>query len=471
MSLEFNIVRLKDLTTEKYNYTYFDILNPAKPLDVFYYRYNRDYVKSQLEHPDPTDCLYTLDPYIGKHFNNVTVKADFASIPDFIKSIRQQTIPGLPTFLYMGSWKLFLLPVELVKALHSEGIYILLDECYEAFVDHLYSYFSWLTMCGMQSLDNIRIISGRFNGHPSLKHTNIQAVDLDLEPVGVRVLSFPFFWFHSVNLYQHYKDRTITWDKKPGTVLSLNNYLRQHRILTLMRLLYNGTLDKITWSALDESWEFLLDVNRRHKDFDIELLGVDSWLDASLMAEFRTYLPKYVDIKSPKGRQNLSKDSVMQLHDEHLINLVNETTYGTGPLDPYGINELPLFSDNYHTEYDTRSLHRRYGFITEKTYKAIVSGQMFIISGSANTLTNLRKLGFKTFNQYINESYDFEMCDDQRYIKVCDAVDTAVNTRWNLNTDTNLQEIIEHNKQHFFDRSALTEQAYELVEFLRDTIA
>jgi len=40
-----------------------------------------------------------------------------------------------------------------------------------------------------------------------------------------------------------------------------------------------------------------------------------------------------------------------------------------------------------------------------------------------------------------------------------------------LAADTTLQEILEHNKQHFFDRSALTEQAYKLVEFLRDTIA
>lgn len=467
MSLEFNIVRLIDLTAD-YNYTYFDILNPAKPLDVFYYRYDRDYVKSQLTHASPTDCLYTLDTYIGKHFNNVNIQADLTNIPKFISKIKRETMPGLPTFVYMNSWKIFLLPVELVKALQAEGIYILLDECYEAFVDHLYSYFSWLTMCGMQTLDNIRIISGRFNGHPSLKHGNIQTVDLDLDPVGVRVLSFPFFWFHSVNLYQHYKDRAITLDKPAGTVLSLNNYLRQHRTLTLLRLLYNGTLNKITWSVLDESWEFLLDVNRKHKDFDVEVLGVDTWLDASLMAEFRSYLPKYVDIKSPEGRQNLTNDSVMQLHDHHLVNLVNETTYGTGPWDPYGINELPPFSDNYATEYDTRSLHRRYGFITEKTYKAIVSGQMFVVSGSANTLTNLRKLGFKTFGQYFNESYDFEMNDDQRYIKVCDTVDTVVNTRWNLANDTTLQEILEHNKQHFFDLSALTEQAYEMIEFLRE---
>jgi hypothetical protein len=467
MSQEFNIVRLYDLTTE-YNYTYFDILNPAKPMDVFYYRYDRDYVKSQLEHPSPTDCLYTLDQYIGKHFNNLSIRADFASIPDFIDSIKQQAIPGLPTFVYMGSWKVFLLPVELVKALHSAGIYILLDESYEGFIDHLYSYFSWLTMCGMQTVDNIRIISGRFNGHPSLKHGNIQWTDLDLEPVGVRVLSFPFFWFHSVNMFKHYKDRLITLDKQPGTVLSLNNWLRQHRILTLMRLLYNGTLDKITWSAIDSSWETLLDVTRNHKEFNLEELDVDTWLDASLLAEFKNLLPKFLDIKTPDGRQSLETDAVMQLHDTHLVNLVNETTYGTGPWDPYGINQLPAFSDNYATEYDTRSLHRRYGFITEKTYKAIVSGQMFIISGSANTLTNLRKLGFKTFGQYFNEGYDFEINDDQRYIKVCDTVDTIVNTRWNLAKDATLQEILEHNKQHFFDLSALTEQAYELVEFLRD---
>jgi len=52
---------------------------------------------------------------------------------------------------------------------------------------------------------------------------------------------------------------------------------------------------------------------------------------------------------------------------------------------------------------------------------------------------------------------------------VCDTVSTIMNTHYNLKDDTVLQEILEHNKQHFFDLSALTSQAYNLVEFLRET--
>ena len=177
-----------------------------------------------------------------------------------------------------------------------------------------------------------------------------------------------------------------------------------------------------------------------------------------------------MDIGSNQNHDLLVNKATLDLHDEHLVNLVTETVYGTGPFDTYGINTLPQFSDNYATEYTTRSLHRRYGFITEKTYKAIVTGQMFVLVGAANSLSNLRQLGFKTFGQYVDESYDFQINDDQRYLQVCDTAKALTATKINLEADTNLQEILQYNKEHFFDLSALSEQAYKLVEFFRETI-
>lgn len=45
-------------------------------------------------------------------------------------------------------------------------------------------------------------------------------------------------------------------------------------------------------------------------------------------------------------------------------------------------------------------------FITEKTWKPIRNGQMFIIVGCAGSLRHLKELGFKTFDGIIDESYD-----------------------------------------------------------------
>ena len=474
-SIEFNIVRLQNIEQSRLdNLTYCDILNPAKPLDVYYHRFNRQYADEQINKQGGVMSLNRLDRYIGRHFNYVDVDTNFEDVSGLTQLIKQQSIDGLPILVYLTSWKLFLIPIEVLKAFKASGIYILLDECYESYVDHLYSYFTWATMCGLKDLDNIRLVSGRFNGHPRLKRDDLQWTDLDLDMLGIRVISFPYFWFHyaAEESFQEYRDKEISFDKPSGSVLCMNNWLRQHRLLMLLRLLYNGMLDKISWSAIDPHWEMLLDSKLSHQEFNVAELGVDTWVTASLIEDFKTRLPKYLDLDDKsEEKQVLSNKDTTDLHDSHLVNLVNETAYGTGPWDPYGINTIPDFSDNSRLDYNTRNLHRRYGFITEKTYKAIVTGQMFIVNGSANSLTYLRKLGFKTFNQYFDESYDFELDDSNRYIKVSDTVSNILNTRYNLKDDTALQEILEHNKQHFFDLSALTSQAYNLVEFLRETTA
>jgi hypothetical protein len=45
-------------------------------------------------------------------------------------------------------------------------------------------------------------------------------------------------------------------------------------------------------------------------------------------------------------------------------------------------------------------------FVTEKTWRCILARRPFIIMGSRNFLSNLKKLGFKTFDQFWREDYD-----------------------------------------------------------------
>jgi len=47
-----------------------------------------------------------------------------------------------------------------------------------------------------------------------------------------------------------------------------------------------------------------------------------------------------------------------------------------------------------------------YSFFTEKTVKPIMAERLFVASSGRHFLKNLRKLGFKTFDGIIDESYD-----------------------------------------------------------------
>lgn len=61
-------------------------------------------------------------------------------------------------------------------------------------------------------------------------------------------------------------------------------------------------------------------------------------------------------------------------------------------------------------------------FLTEKTFKPIRHGQPFVIFGTVNSLATLRKLGYKTFDTLINNSYDQVVNNTDRFIKTVQAV-------------------------------------------------
>jgi hypothetical protein len=61
-------------------------------------------------------------------------------------------------------------------------------------------------------------------------------------------------------------------------------------------------------------------------------------------------------------------------------------------------------------------------FLTEKTFKPIKFGQPFVVVGAPGSLQALRDLGYRTFDHAINNSYDLELDNTQRWIKIKSAV-------------------------------------------------
>ena len=61
-------------------------------------------------------------------------------------------------------------------------------------------------------------------------------------------------------------------------------------------------------------------------------------------------------------------------------------------------------------------------FLTEKTFKPIKHGQPFVIVGAPGSLAALRSLGYRTFDHVIDNSYDLETDNTQRWIKIKAAI-------------------------------------------------
>lgn len=83
-------------------------------------------------------------------------------------------------------------------------------------------------------------------------------------------------------------------------------------------------------------------------------------------------------------------------------------------------------------------------FITEKTVKPIAAGMPFVIISCVKFLYHLRKLGFKTFHPYIDESYDLEKDKKIRTNMALKSADKFLSDPKNLQE---IQNICLHNQK------------------------
>ena len=115
----------------------------------------------------------------------------------------------------------------------------------------------------------------------------------------------------------------------------------------------------------------------------------------------------------------------------------------------------------------------RYSFFTEKIFKPILAQRLFIVFSGWKYLENLRSLGFRTFDNVIDESYDQIYNDDERWAaafeqvkRLCDMnqlevfekiseqvqhnYNLVMDTKWQTNYLPPVQQIINNELEKFF---------------------
>jgi hypothetical protein len=92
-------------------------------------------------------------------------------------------------------------------------------------------------------------------------------------------------------------------------------------------------------------------------------------------------------------------------------------------------------------------------FITEKTFKPIRNGQLFVVFGCANTLRTLRQLGYKTFDNVINNDYDSSIVNFGRFEQLTNTV-TELNKKDLHKLYHGCYKDLLHNRQLFLSSKA-----------------
>jgi len=167
----------------------------------------------------------------------------------------------------------------------------------------------------------------------------------------------------------------------------------------------------------------------------------------------------------------LSKESKYLIHKTLLPSpptLIIDTDVTTGTLssnDNLDTLCLGLFHVVTETIFYDQKLH-----LTEKIFKPIVARRPFFLVGAPGNLAYLKSYGFRTFDRWIDESYDSEQDPDQRLIKIVDELDKLCKLPESelMKMYNEMQDILEYNFQWFYNgfKEQITNELVDNFELL-----
>lgn len=212
----------------------------------------------------------------------------------------------------------------------------------------------------------------------------------------------------------------------------INMRPRPQRVLNLLHLFNAGLLEygNITMGK-NEEW---------HMTPSNEYLKLYN-LPVDIMSKVRE-TNAFDKIPEPKSVAN---------KDNHYYNFVERILY-----DMYKNSWLSIVAETSYFEYGHAT------FISEKTFKPLASMQPFIIVGMQGTLKYLRKLGYKTFHPYIDESYD-DLPDNERFAAIAEAIKKVQAIENKAEWYESMRGIVEHNYNLFASTDTRKSQEHDAV--------
>lgn len=201
--------------------------------------------------------------------------------------------------------------------------------------------------------------------HHKLKEHNLNFLILSHNPLDhltePEIFFYPYYYHHSINSFvKNPLGQAIENNIKKYKLSCLNGCPRPHRILNYFKLLDRNYTDTyISMHSISEG------ITARDDDHKLDPLTISKWTNISKDLEHRS------DTICTQGPDN-------EAYLDTYINLITETTISS---------KL---------------------FLTEKTWKPIAAGQLFLVVGNPGTISFLRSQGVDTFDDYIDHSYDSE---------------------------------------------------------------
>jgi hypothetical protein len=275
--------------------------------------------------------------------------------------------------------------------------------------------------------------------------------------------------------YKKYKLLRTKMNTNLGTALPANLYDNiiiihsEKNSEDLEKYKNNGYIDVYYWShaLLSQDWYRFANSDKRllntspNKDF---LIYCRDW------AGTREYRIKFQELLSKNQLTNNSITGIMKINgcgyniknfkfkNKNFIpdNINFFTTLSNNSIESSASADYcpDDFNNTYisivlETIFDGNKIH-----LTEKTLRPIACGHPFIVAAGPGSLEYLRSYGFKTFDPWIDESYDLEKDSVRRLEKIIQSMtDFATLSRHDKNKIyIEIKKIADYNKKWFFSK-------------------
>jgi hypothetical protein len=201
-------------------------------------------------------------------------------------------------------------------------------------------------------------------------------------------------------------------------------------------------LDRLTpYQIKPKTFDILLGQYREHRTLIHDYINHNNLNDQVLM----TYI-NYQEKISADGNSGtwFWEDEGLEIIDTDLKWTVGQVRYYGQQMSLSQVVPIQAYSQTAFSVVAETNFANDYVFHTEKIVKPILARRLFIVYGGHNYLKNLQRLGFKTFSNVIDESYDNEPDYKHRGDMICKQISYLLQQDQQQVLDA-IQPIVEHN--------------------------
>ena len=306
-----------------------------------------------------------------------------------------------------NSFRLFdildLIPSNILDRIRKKEVYVVLDNGLEPFLKSADGIYYNIVLPGKIPASQIIFMSSV----PTMKE-HVKTLAEKLNQDQIRVEWWSMFEYQLWDVIQHQITEpidTLQIKKYEKKFINFNRRWRLHRPV-LLTLLHDRKLIDYGYVSFGKS------------DF-----SQDTW--SNRWAEMQRYYsdsPAMLTIF--KRNEQIKELPLMYLDTDDLITNRAEQTRST---DDYYLNTY--FSIVNETTFHTKPGYDGVPFLSEKIFKCIAMKHPFVLVTAPNSLQYLKKLGYKTFENIIDESYDNVIKDDERMFAIIREVQRLCNLK------------------------------------------